>query len=145
MSRARKKQAAAPEVDDQVAKRRELRELRAAPPAPVRMVKRVCILDHPDGEVVVTIKGPAGAAKLRFSHTSISISTAGEPEEQQEIVTRTRPARAAAPQRQLSGNPEEPGGTITESLPGDDVAVDDVAFEFLRSMEKSEMRRAAQE
>ena len=126
----------------------KIQQLRAAPPAPPRIIKRTFTLDHALGDVVVTIKGPAGAAKFASSHTSLSISTDGAPEE----LPTTRPVRArqAAPARELSGNPHVPGGTIEASLPGDDEgeaarALSPDALDFLNTMEKVEMRRVARE
>lgn len=114
-----------------------------------RIITRKFTLDHPLGEVVITMRGPAGAAKLLSSHTSLSISTDGEPDELPSTSTRAR-SRSVVQTRPLSGDPNEPGGTVEASLDGEDSgdaaqALTPDALSFLRSAEKDLLRRSNQE
>lgn len=133
-------------VEEQVTHDQPVR-LRAAAPAAPKIITRKFYLDSPLGEVEVTVKGPAGAAKLTSTHTSIAIVT-GDADAVEILPERRAPRAAAKPAPVLSGNPNEPGGTTSDWLPGDDAAAEDAArslqpdsLSFLRSTEKSILRR----
>lgn len=119
--------------------------MRAAAPKPIT---RKFYLDSPMGVVEVTVKGPAGASKLKATESSLVISTGADlPEE----VAPKRSAKAA-PRREMSGNADEPGGTSVDSLPGDDEVAEKVGrgieaetLKFLSQTEKAILHKNLEE
>lgn len=144
-------------------KRRDIQE---------RMIERRFVLDSSLGEVEVIVRSPAKAVKLNATDTTLTIVT-DTAEDHVTLVGSARrdvgnparhldrgawdgngaPRRVRPAGRQLSGDPTEPGGTIEESLPGDDSVAEmkgrelesEVLSNFLRDGQRALMARGNQE
>lgn len=116
--------------------------------SPPRIIKQPFALV---GGVKVVITGPEGVVKWESTQESLVIWT-GEATP----AANSRPASArrapAARQPQPSGDPTEPGGTIEESLPGDDEVaerkgrqIEAETFDFLAKGQKAMLSRQQNE
>lgn len=131
----------------------QVRQIRAAAAAPAKIVTRTFYLDGPNGEPIeVKVKGAIGSYKLQSTNNALAITSGDERVD----LIQTMPAvggserkgRVARREPERSGNAKEPGGTVEESLPGDDDIAEESGrqieretLDFLRNGEKALMRK----